>query len=250
MTLAGWIRLALIVAAVLALELACRTGLLSPHAVIPPSVMVLGLVRACGSIDVLTDLGWTLLTVTIAVVLSILGGFALGIAVHALPAVRRQVEPLLAVYYAVPNFAFYPLLIVLFGLGVGPLVVLGTMYGLVAMLASTLLAFDRVPRVMTRTAHVFHLSPTEEILRIRLPAAMPFLFGGVKLAIAYSFIGVIAGEFILSTRGIGHRIAFAYDNFDIVTMYGLILLVLLLVGGVNWALHSREQQLIRMRTNG
>ena len=250
MTLAGWIRLSLIVAAILALELACRTGLVSPLAVVPPSMMVVGLARAFTSVAVLTDLWWTALTVTIAITASVLGGFVLGFVLHGQPRVRRHVEPLLAVYYAVPNFAFYPLLIVLFGLGVGPLVVLGTMYGIVAMLASTLLAFDRVPRVMSRTARVFHLSPVQEILKIRLPAAMPWLFAGVKLAIAYSLIGIIAGEFILSTKGIGHRIAFAYDNFDIVTMYGMILFVLLLVGGVNMLLHGREQRLMRTRTNG
>jgi NitT/TauT family transport system permease protein len=250
MTLASWIRLTLIVVAILALELACRMGLISRLAVVPPSIMVLGLVRALSSVAVLIDLGWTFLTVTVAIVASVIGGFVLGFILHGLPRVRNRVEPLLAVYYAVPNFAFYPLLIVLFGLGVGPLVVLGTMYGIVAMLASTLLAFDRVPRVMSRTARVFHLSPLQEILRIRLPAALPWLFAGVKLAIAYSLIGVIAGEFILSTKGIGHRIAFAYDNFDIVTMYGLILFVLLLVGGVNMLLHSQEQRLMRTRTNG
>ena len=250
MTPAGWIRLGLVIAAVLALELVCRLGLVSAQAVVPPSVMVLGLVQAFGTAGTLADLGWTFVTVGVAVVLSILGGFGLGFVLHALPAVRRRVEPLLAVYYAVPNFAFYPLLIVLFGLGVGPLVVLGTMYGIVAMVASTLLAFDRVPRVMGRTAQVFHLSPMQEVWHVRLPAAMPWLFAGVKLAIAYSFIGVIAGEFILSTKGIGHRIAFAYDNFDIVTMYGLILFVLILVGGVNLALHGQEQRLLRMRTSG
>ena len=50
--------------------------------------------------------------------------------------------------------------------------------------------------------------------RIRLPAAAPHLFSGLKLAVAYSFIGVIAGEFILSTKGVGHEIAYAYNNFD------------------------------------
>ena len=65
--------------------------------------------------------------------------------------------------------------------------------------------------------------------RIRLPAAAPHLFSGLKLAVAYSFIGVIAGEFILSTMGVGHEIAFAYDNFDNPRMYGLILFVLCVV---------------------
>jgi NitT/TauT family transport system permease protein len=250
MTLAGGIRLALIVLAVAALELACRLGLVSAQAVVPPSMMVVGLVRAFGNLSVLADLFWTFITVLAAVIAAIIGGFVLGFALHGFPRIRRGIEPLLAVYYAVPNFAFYPLLIVLFGLGVGPLIVLGTMYGIVAMMAATLLAFDRVPNVMTRTARVFRMGAMEEVRRIRLPAAMPWLFAGIKLAIAYSFIGVIAGEFILSTKGIGHRIAFAYDNFDIVTMYGLILFVLIVVGGVNLVLHAREQTLMRTRTNG
>ncbi len=248
MTKAGWIRLGLVVSAVAALEIACRAGMVSAQAVVPPSVMVRGMLMAFGSADVLGDVGQTFVTVLIAVTASILGGFLLGFGLHALPGVRRRVEPLLAVYYAVPNFAFYPLLIVLFGLGMGPLVVLGTLYGIVAMVAATLLAFDRVPAVMGRTARVFRMGPVQTLLRVRLPAAVPWLFAGVKLAIAYSFIGVIAGEFILSTKGVGHRIAFAYDNFDIVTMYGLILFVLLVVGGLNLVLHAREQALMRARS--
>lgn len=250
MSRAAWIRLVLLAAAVGALELACRLGLVSPQAIVAPSMMVVGMARAFSDPDVLADLAQTSLTVLAAVAASIVGGFLIGFLVHGLPRVRRRLEPLLAVYYAVPNFAFYPLLIVLFGLGVGPLVVLGTMYGIVAMIAATLLAFDRVPRVMTRTARVLHLGPARELLEIRLPAAMPWLFSGIKLAIAYSFIGVIAGEFILSTAGIGHRIAFAYDNFDVVTMYGMILFVVIAVGGVNLLLHAREQRLMRTRTNG
>jgi len=250
MNLAGWIRLMLITVAIVALEVSCRMGFVSPQAVVPPSMMVVGLVRAFADPDVIGDLVQTFVTVIIAIIASISGGFLLGFLIHGLPRLRRPIEPLLAAYYAVPNFAFYPLLIVLFGLGMGPLVVLGTMYGIVAMVAATLLALDRVPAVMTRTARVFHLSPAQEMWRIRLPAAMPWLFAGVKLAIAYSFIGVIAGEFILSTKGIGHRIAFAYDNFDVVTMYGMILFVLIVVGGVNLFLHAREQLLMRTRTNG
>ena len=250
MTLAGWLRLALIAAAIGALELACRLGAVSPQAIVAPSVMVGGMLRAFADPDVLTDLLQTVLAVAAAVAASVVGGFLIGFLVHGLPRTRRRLEPLLAVYYAVPNFAFYPLLIVLFGLGMGPLIVLGTLYGIVAMIAATLLAFDRVPAVMLRTARVLHLGPARTLLEIRLPAAMPWLFSGIKLAIAYSFIGVIAGEFILSTAGIGHRIAFAYDNFDIVTMYGMILFVVIAVGGVNLVLHAREQRLMRTRTNG
>lgn len=249
MTLAGGLRLGIVLAAVAALEIGCRAGLVPATSVIAPSLMVGGMVHAFAGGAIWGDLAATAFSVLVSVVLAVAGGFALGFVLHAMPPLRRFVEPLLAVYYAVPTFAFYPLLIVLFGLGVGPLMVLGTMYGIVAMLAGTILAFDRVPPVMQRTARVFGMNRLAALWHIRLPAAMPYLFSGVKLAIAYCFIGVIAGEFILSTRGIGHQIAFAYDNFDTPTMYGLILFVLVVVGGVNLVLHAREQRLMRTRTN-
>ena len=58
-----------------------------------------------------------------------------------------------------------------------------------------------------------------------LPAAAPWLFTGAKLAVAYSFIGVIAGEFVLAGAGLGYAIAFAYNSFDNATMYGLMILL-------------------------
>ena len=59
---------------------------------------------------------------------------------------------------------------------------------------------------------------------VHLPAAAPHLFTGVRLAVAYAFIGVIASEFILSGEGLGYAIAYSYNNFDNRTMYGLMLL--------------------------
>ena len=146
--------------------------------------------------------------------LSIVGGFALGCVLYWLPPLRRTVDPFLAAYYSLPHFAFYPLLIVIFGLGALPLIVLATLFAMVAMIMATLTGLDRIPRVLIKTARMQRLSLPAEIWHIRLPAAAPHLFSGLKLAVTYSFIGVIAGEFILSTSGLGHEIAFAYDNFD------------------------------------
>jgi NitT/TauT family transport system permease protein len=65
--------------------------------------------------------------------------------------------------------------------------------------------------------------------------------------VAYSFIGVIAGEFILSTSGIGHEIAYAYDNFDNPRMYALILFVLAIVTTFNMLVWTWERRLARRR---
>ena len=61
---------------------------------------------------------------------------------------RETLDPLFATYYAIPVFAFYPLFIVLFGLGDGPQILIGFMLGVVAVIVNTLNGLDRVPRVL------------------------------------------------------------------------------------------------------
>ena len=247
MSRAGWIRGAILVGAVAGLEFACRTGAIPSTVIIAPSTMVLALVETMRSDDIGMHLQRTLSAVAIAMSLSIAGGFAVGSVLHRLPFLRRAFNPFLAAYYAIPHFAFYPLLIVIFGLGSLPLIVLATLFAMVAMIVATMAGLDRVPRVLLKTARVHRLSLLQEIWRVRLPAAAPHLLSGVKLAVAYSFIGVIAGEFILSTSGIGHEIAYAYDNFDNERMYGLILLVLGTVTVFNMAVYAYERRLLRRR---
>jgi NitT/TauT family transport system permease protein len=247
MTRAGCIRGAILIGAVGSLEVACRTGAIPSTVVIAPSAMVVALVETLRSDDIGVHLKRTLAAVGIAMGLSVAGGFAIGFVLHRLTFLRRAFNPFLAAYYAIPHFAFYPLLIVIFGLGPLPLIVLATLFAMVAMIVATIAGLDRVPRVLLKTARVHRLSLLQEVCRIRLPAAAPHLLSGIKLAVAYSFIGVIAGEFILSTSGIGHEIAYAYDNFDNARMYGLILLVLGTVTIFNMAVYAYERRLLRRR---
>ncbi len=64
---------------------------------------------------------------------------------------------------------------------------------------------------------------------------------------AYSVIGIVAGEFILATAGIGKRIAFGYQDFDNRTMYAIVLLVLIIVSIVNTVLLGWERRLRQRR---
>lgn len=247
MTKAGIIRTIVVVAMVGGLEIACRTGALPHTVLIAPSQMVTSMWKTLSSGELAHDMQLTFGSVAVAATLSICGGFVLGFLIHLAPRVRRAVDPLLAAYYAVPHVAFYPVLIVIFGLGVGPLIVLATLFGIVAMIIATIAGLDRVPRVLLRTARVHRLSPMQELFRVRLPAATPHLLSGVKLAFSYSFIGVVAGEFILSTAGVGHAIAFSYDNFDNYRMYGLILFIIGFVVTVNTSILFWERRMVARR---
>ena len=88
------------------------------------------------------------------------------------------------------------------------------MLGLVAVIMNTLNGLDRVPPVLLKTARIHRLGPVATALKVALPYAAPYIFTGFKLAVAYSFIGVIGAEFITSRTGIGYEIGFAYNNFD------------------------------------
>jgi NitT/TauT family transport system permease protein len=143
----------------------------------------------------------------------------------------------------VPTIIFYPVFIVLLGVGSAAIVAIAALLAIVAMIAATLNGLDRIPRVLDRTARVLRLSPLQHVFLVRLPAASPHLFTGARLAVAYAFIGVIASEFILSGGGLGYAIAYAYNDFDNRTMYGLMLLVLIVVGVVNALLGLLDRRL-------
>ena len=243
---ASLIRAAIVLALVAALEALCRAGIVGRLTMIPPSEMVLALIAIILHADWFwTDFTYTVRNLTAAAIASILLGYVLGLLIHALPRVRRALEPVLLSYYSVPTFVFYPLLIVMFGIGPLSLIALGTIFAVVAMLLATLTAIDRIPQGLFKVACITRLTPLQTLLHVKLPAAAPHLFTGVKLAVIYSVIGVIAGEFIVSTAGIGRRIAYAYNDFDNRTMYGMLLLVISLVVVLNAVLQGLEQRLHR-----
>jgi len=240
-------RVAVVTGCVLLVEALCRFGVINRLTLLPPSEMAADLLRLLASGNINEAMARTFANVAIAFVLSVVCGFAAGVVIHALPRLRRVCDPLLASYYSVPVFVFYPLFVSLFGLNRWPLIAIGFVFAAAAMVLATLNGLDRVPPVLHKLARVNRMSRGAEILRIILPAAAPYLLTGVKLALAYSFIGILAGEFILSGGGLGYAIAYAYDAFDNRTMYALMLFVLIVATAMNAALYVWEQHVLRRR---
>jgi len=239
----GLIRTGVVVAFFLALEILCRLGIVDRLTMVPPSEMAAALVDVFRTPALLAQVGASLLNIAAAMALTIAVGFILGVAIHAAPRLRRTLDPLLSGYYALPLFAFYPLFIVVFGIGHLAIISMGFLTGLAAMVLSTVNGLDNIPVVLDKVARTYRMGPVDTALRLKLPAAAPYLVTGVQLSIAYGFIGVIASEFILSGAGLGYAIGFAYNSFDTRGMYGLILLVLVLTGLLNTALYLWDKRL-------
>ena len=154
------LQLGFVCAVIAALELLCRIGIIDRFTMIPPSEMAGALTRVIATAPWFwPDVTYTLGNLAAAIGLSVLGGFVIGVVVHAIPRLRRVLDPIFTCYYAVPTFVLYPLLIVVFGIGPTSLIVLGALFGIVAMIVATVTAIDRVPRVLLKVARVSRLGP-------------------------------------------------------------------------------------------
>ncbi len=240
-------RLLVVVAAIAILEVLCLTGVIDKITMQAPHLIVRDLYQMLVSGRMNGAILKTLTNTLLALGLALGAGIVIGALLHRHRAVRDTLDPLFATYYAVPVFAFYPFFLVVFGLGDVPQILIAFMLGVVAVIVNTLNGLDRVPTVLLKTARIMRMSPLDSALRMTLPAAAPHILTGVKLAVAYAFIGVIGSEFIMSRGGIGYEISFAYTSFDNATMYPLIVLILLASITINAALSRWEERLLARR---
>jgi len=238
-----FIRVLLIAAVVVALEVLCRYGVIGRLTMVPPSQMVTKLASLMGGDRFWGQVMSSVRNILVAAFLALVVGFIGGVILHALPRLRRALEPVMVSYYALPFFVFYPLAIVIFGMNNIPIILMGFLYALIAMVTNTISGIDRIPPVLSKVSNTFRLGPVRSALLIKLPAAAPYLFTGAKLALGYSIAGVIGSEFILSGSGLGYSISYAYNDFDNPTMYAMLLFVIALVTALLTLLNSAEKHL-------
>lgn len=240
-------QIGLVVGLVLLLEIASRMGWISPFTAPAPSKIWVSMLAQMSDVKFISATTQTMSRVAIAIACAVLLGCAIGHLLHALPRLRRLLEPLFASYYSVPFFVFYPVLVAIFGLGPFPVILIAILFAVVVMIVSTLDALDKIPKVFVKFAQTQNMQFIDRLLRINLPFVFPMLFSGFKLAVAYAVIAVLAAEFILSTSGLGYEISYSYNNFETEKMYGQIVLVLIFVGLINTSLLKWEGVLLARR---
>jgi len=217
------------------LEFGPRSGLIDSFTLPPLSAIVL---RAG---QLLFDpgfwrqyLGPSLLAITIAFVFAAVGGVVVGLLLWRFRLMRKVFDPWLSIYYAIPTFALYPLLVVLAGVGLVPVILLGTLLAIVSVITATLDGLDSIPPITIKLANALQLSTTDYTFKILVPSTISQIVTGLRLALSFSIIGVMASEFILSTYGLGYFISYAYDHFSLDDMYAGIGIVLFFALGANF----------------
>lgn len=173
---------------------------------------------------------WDNFTVTasevlLGILVAGLAGFACAVALHLSLALRRSVYPLLVASQTIPIVLVAPLLVVWLGFGIAPKLVI---IGLVSFFPIVVTTLDALARVDPETLKLLRTldAPRLRVLRhVELPAALPGLFSGAKVAVAVAVIGAVFAEQAGSSSGLGNLVQQAIPNLRTARAYAAVLIL-------------------------
>jgi len=172
------------------------------------------------------------------------GGGALGVAVGILLALamffvkplEKAFYPLLIASQNVPVFAVAPLLVLWFGYGYLPKVMMAAIIVFFPITVSTLDGLKRTDPDDVRLFRTMGATPAQTLWKLRVPAALPSLFSGLKIGAIYATIGAVIGEWVGAGAGLGYLMLSANAQLRVAEVFGAILCLtpigLLLLGAV------------------
>ena len=151
--------------------------------------------------------GATLVETALGMVLSLLVGFGLAFAIDAAPLVRRALYPLLVASQTVPIVAIAPLLVIGLGFGLLPKVLVVALVTFFPIVVNTVDGLQSADRDAVRLFQAMNANRWQTLRLLRIPAALPAICTGLKLAVTYSVIGAVFAEWIGANAGLGVYIA-------------------------------------------
>ena len=148
----------------------------------------------------------TALAFALALILAYGIGLAVGIWMGAHRLSGAVGEPILVALYSLPKITLYPVVLLIFGLGISGKVAFGAMHGILPVALLTMGAIRAIPPVYLRAARTLHLSPWQTIATVLLPAVLPEVFTGLRIGFTVTLLGVLLGEMFASKLGLGAMI--------------------------------------------
>jgi ABC-type nitrate/sulfonate/bicarbonate transport system permease component len=161
----------------------------------------------------------------LAIVLPV--GYALGVLAGVSRLGGRFLQPYMTVGLAAPMIAVIPVIVMLFGLGLGARLATVVAFSLPYMVVNVAAGYRSAPADLVDMARAFGVSRGRIFTRVRTMSAMPAIFGGLRLAVARAWVGVIIAELLILATGLGRLLARSSQSFQTEDMYVIILAILI-----------------------
>ena len=223
-------------------EAVTRSGLVDPMFLPPLSVALMNIVANASMLaeDAAISLGRAFGGLMIGVVV----GFAVGTTMARNGVFDRFMDPLLSAVFPTPKLALFPLLMALLGIGEASKIAVIAITAFFPVAINTYAGIRGVDRFLIWNAITKGATPSQMLFKVMLPAALPFIFAGLRVATSFSFLLVIAAEMLSANSGLGFRILYSERTFDTETMYAAILVVVVLGFAVNRLLGMMGRRLL------
>lgn len=168
-------------------------------------------------------------------------GLILAVLMSLVPVIRSAVYPLVIGSQTTPKIAFAPLLIVWFGVGLLPKVIIVALLAFFPVLINTLVGLDTTDRAFLDLMRTVDARQSDVYLRVRIPAAIPFIFAGLKVALTVSVIGAIIAEWVASNAGLGWMLLYYNSTLQTPELFAVLLALVIVATGAFYALVAVER---------
>lgn len=172
-------------------------------------------------------------------------GFPLGYLVGRSKFWGLVFDPIIAGAFAIPRVVFFPVLLTLFGVGVGAQSGMAALAAVFPIMVSTTSGVRAISPLLPKLGRSLGLTPFQMLSKIFVPAMAPTLMVGIRIGFSIAFINVIIAEFFAARAGLGLLALRAYGRLDLPSMYGIIVLLALMALLVNSLLWVAERRLAR-----
>lgn len=157
--------------------------------------------------------------------LSAVIGVALGILIVYSRPIAQVLYPLLVSAQTIPKVALAPVVVVWFGFGMLPKILVAFLIAFFPIVIDTVVGMQRIDRELLYLASSLRASPMETFLRFRFPFALPQIFAGLKVGASLAVVGAVVGEFIAAEEGLGYLLLLANSLIDMPLVFATLILL-------------------------
>ncbi|MGD9860952.1 MAG: ABC transporter permease [Marinobacterium sp.] len=169
--------------------------------------------------------GVTLIEILLGLMLGVLLGLASALSLVAWGSLRRWLLPVLVVSQAIPVFALAPVLMLWLGYGMTSKIAMATLIIYFPVTAACFDGLRQTPSGYLQLARTLGASRRAQLLQIRLPAALPALGSGLRVAASVAPIGAVIGEWVGSSTGLGYLMLHANARMQVDLMFAALLVL-------------------------
>jgi NitT/TauT family transport system permease protein len=216
-----------------------------PEFLVPaPSAIGRALVAGLTSRLYLDHFGVTLYESLLGFLIAAAAGIACGTVIAQFRVVEQTLYPYLVALQTLPKIAIAPLLIVWLGFGITSKVVIAALVAFFPILVNVIVGLKTVDASKLDLMRSLDASRWQTFRYVTFPNALPFVFAGLDIAIVFSVLGAIVGEFVGSQRGLGNLILQFHTSLDIAGMFAVLLLLAALGVGLHLAIQAIQRRVI------